>query len=137
MPRLFDSLISRTQSARLGPGRLGSLLEELLLLDGIRSDGADFRLIVNKACRLFRGICDGFGLLRWTGSLWRLRCFESDSPGSRPLPSHSMGDSISVAGLKVLAGRAGAAAWAASSAGVFRRSAAVLRERLAGQDKRG
>ncbi len=42
-----------------------------------------------------------------TGSSWRLRCLEIDSPGSMPLPSHSMGDSTSVEGLKVLAGRTG------------------------------
>src|ERR1035437_3554191 len=49
-----------------------------------------------------------------------LRCFERDSPGSRPLPSHSKGFSIIVEGLKVLAGRAGGAErgadWAASAA---------------------
>ena len=38
-----------------------------------------------------------------------MRCCESDSPGSRPLPSHSSGASISVDGLNVPAGRAGAA----------------------------
>jgi len=41
---------------------------------------------------------------------------ESDSPGSAPLPSHSIGDSISVVGLKLLAGRAGATGLGASEA---------------------
>ncbi len=40
-----------------------------------------------------------------SGSAWRVRCFEIDSPGSRPLPSHSSGASISVEGLEKLAGR--------------------------------
>ena len=44
---------------------------------------------------------------------WGVRCRESDSPGNSPLPSHAIGDSISVEGFEVGAGRDGAAAWAA------------------------
>ena len=49
----------------------------------------------------------------WTAgsaSGWRLRCREIDSPGSKPLPSHAMGASISVDGLEVNAGLANSAA---------------------------
>ena len=43
-----------------------------------------------------------------SGSDPRLRWREMDSPGSRPLPSHSMGVSISVEGLEKPEGRTGA-----------------------------
>ena len=46
---------------------------------------------------------------------FRSRCREIDSPGRRPLPSHSRGDSMSVEGLYVGTGRAGAACCAGFS----------------------
>src|ERR1700678_3190397 len=45
-----------------------------------------------------------------SGSAGRVRCRESDSPGSRPLPSQARGASMSDAGLEVDEGRAGAGA---------------------------
>ncbi len=52
------------------------------------------------------------------GSVRPPRCRESDSPGSNPLPSQTSGASISEAGLKLLAGRAGAASAAGFGASV-------------------
>ena len=86
-----------------------------------------------------RGLVAGFGcalVLRTSalsGSGSRVRCREMDSPGSRPLPSHSMGASISVEGLKALGGPEREARRSFGS--IVGRCAAVLGERLAGEDK--
>ena len=80
----------------------------LLELSSTISSWAKFALQARRQAGFLGESACSSSLDSASGSGWRERCRESDSPGKRPLPSHSMGASISVEGLNVETGRAGA-----------------------------